>query len=201
MLSALRALALLSTLLLSACVTPPHSVSLTTVQQFNIVDVSVEGIEVIQSWPSEEGVVVKAENFDAVAINRLQSESASKFPAMRAHFQKVLTERFKAEFATHVSAKLLGTRPVKAIVKLKQFDVPSVARRIFIDQDVKVQMDIDLVDKRTGDILVSYKGPFQSMPLFGGLSTVIAVAVEPVDPTIRMTDRYIEGYGTWLLRN
>ncbi|GJE17270.1 hypothetical protein [Methylobacterium marchantiae] len=43
-------------------------------------------------------------------------------------------------------------------------------------------MDIDRVDKRTGDTLLSYKGPFQSIPLFGGLSTVIAVAVEPPTP-------------------
>ncbi|WP_019904499.1 hypothetical protein [Methylobacterium sp. 77] len=201
MLSALRALALLSIFLLGACVTPPHSVSLTTVQQFHIVDVTVENVDIIRSWPAEESVVVKAENFDAAAIDRLQSESASKFPAMRAHFQMVLTERFKAEFATHVSSKLAGTRPVRAVVKLKQFDVPSVARRIFVDQDVKVQLDIDLVDKRTDEVLLSYKGPFRSIPLFGGISTVVAVALEPADPTIRMTDRYIEGYGTWLLQN
>ena len=200
--SVIRVLALVSVLFLGACVTvAPPSLPAASIQQFRIADVTVEGIEVIQSWPVEEGAVVKGEHLPPETVNRLQSEPASNFPVMRAHFQRVLSARFKSEFAAKVSPLLNGARPVKAVVRLKKFDVPSVARRILVDQHAKLQMDIDLVDPVSGAILLHYEGPFQSQFLMGGVSTVVAVAVEQADPTLGMTSDYIGAYGSWLLKN
>lgn len=198
--SLLRAVTLLPILFLSACMTvAPPSLPVSSIQQFRIVDVAVEGIEVIKSWPAEEGAVLKAEALPPETVNRLQSEPASNFPVMRAHFQKVLTARFKSEFANRITPLLNGPRPVKAIVRLKTFDVPSVARRIFVDQHAKLQVGIDLVDPANGSVLLRYEGPLRTQFLLGGVSTVVAVAIEPTDPTLPMTGDAVAASGSWLL--
>ena len=138
-------------LLVSACVSvPPHALSPTEFQKYRITHVSVEGVEVIRSWPAQEQTYVKSNPADFETVNRLQAEPASNFPALRAHIQRVLDERFKLEFASQVTPVFTGTRPVKAIVRLKTFDVPSAARRVLVDQNAKIKAEIDLVDASTG---------------------------------------------------
>ena len=150
-------------LLVSACVSvPPHALSPTEFQKYRITHVSVEGVEVIRSWPAQEQTYVKSNPADFETVNRLQAEPASNFPALRAHIQRVLDERFKLEFASQVTPVFTGTRPVKAIVRLKTFDVPSAARRVLVDQNAKIKAEIDLVDASTGVPVVRYDGPFRS---------------------------------------
>ena len=202
MMFAIRAAAIAALLLLTACATiPPPSLSIASIQQFRIVDVVIEGVDVIRSWPSEEKAVIETGAIDAETANRLQSQSASQFPVLRAHFQKVLTARLKDEFATHVSPILIGARPVKAVVRLRVFDIPSAARRVLVDQDIKIQADIDLVDPATRAILLHYQGPYRMQQLVGGVATVVALAFEPADPSIGMTKEYVAAYAAWLLRN
>ena len=110
-------------------------------------------------------------------------------------------ERLKLEFASQVSPLFGGARPVKAIVRLKNFDVPSAARRVFVDNDSKMKADIDLVDASTGASVLNYEGPFRSRRLIGGLATPIALALDQSDTGYSMLTEYVTTYRNWLLKS
>ena len=190
-----------ATLLLAGCITaPPHSMAVSDFQKYRIADVRVEGIEVIRSWPPQEEIFVKAGRADAEMVNRLHTEPASNFPALRAHFQQVLDDRFKLEFSSQVAPIFTGTRPLRAVVRLRTFDVPSGARRVLIDQDAKIRAEIDLVDPATGASVLKYDGPFRSKRMVGGIATVIAVALDNSDVGYSLITDYITAYRDWIVQ-
>ncbi|MBV9078310.1 MAG: hypothetical protein JO048_12595 [Methylobacteriaceae bacterium] len=167
-------------------------------QKLKVVDVSVEGAEVVRSWPAEERTFLQMRPDPDIAA-RIDSEPASNFPAVRAHIGTVLTTRFKTEFASQVSPILSGTRPVRAIVRLKLFDVPSTARRIFVDNDAKMRATIDLVDAKTGALVASYEGPYRSRRLIGGVMTGLALALDHSDTGQALITQYMSEYRAWLV--
>jgi hypothetical protein len=188
--------------LLGGCLTAaPHSMAISDFQKYKIVDVRVEGAELIKSWPAQEEIYVKTNAVDADLASRLQTEPAYKFPALRAHIERALHERLKLEFASQINPLFTGSRPVRAIVRFRNFDVPSAARRVFIDQDAKIKADIDLVDANTGASVLSYEGPFRGRRLVGGLATPIALAFDQSDTGFSMLTEYITTYRNWLLKS
>ena len=187
---------------LSACATlPPPALGPTDFQRYRIPDVAVEGVEVIGSWPAEEEAFVALNSADADTIARLRTEPASSFPAVRAHLHRALTSRFKAEFAAQGASVFSGPRPLRAIVRLKVFDVPSTARRVFTDNTAKMQADIDLVDPASKALILRYEGPFRSRRLIGGLATGLALALDRSDVGQSQITDYMTAYRNWLLRN
>jgi hypothetical protein len=188
-------------LLLAGCMgAPPHALAPSDFQKYRIADVSVEGVEVIRSWPTQEEIFVKSGGADADTVNRLHTEPASNFPAVRAHFHRALTERFRQELNAQVRPIFTGSRPVKAVVRLKTFDIPSGARRVLVDQDAKIKAEIDLVDPATGATIVKYDGPFRTKWMVGGVATVIAVALETSDMGYTLITDYVADYRDWLLQ-
>jgi len=185
----------------AGCVTvPPPSIGLSDFQKYRITDVAVEGVDVIHSWPAEEAAFLKS-NADPDIANRLQSEPASNFPAVRAHFQRALEGRLRAEFATTVSPIFTGPRPLRAVVRLKAFDVPSTARRVFVDNHAKLQADIELVDPASKSVILRYQGPYWRRALIGGLATGLALAIDRSDMGSSQITDYMTAYRSWLLQN
>jgi hypothetical protein len=191
-----------TTVMLSACSTvPPPSLGPTDFQKYRIVDVAVEGVEVISSWPAEEEAFVRSNSVDADTVGRLQTEPASSFPAVRAHLHRALTARFKEEFASQGAGVFSGSRPLRAVVRLKAFDVPSTARRVFTDDTAKIQADIDLVDPASKAVILRYEGPFRGRRLIGGLATGLALALDRSDVGQSQITDYMKAYRNWLLQN
>ena len=189
-------------LLLGGCLTvPPHSMSVSDFQKYRIADVRVEGVEVIRSWPGEEEIYVKTNPVDEAMLTRINTEPAYNFPFLRSHFERALAGRFKLEFESQVSPLFNGTRPVRAVVKLKTFDVPSAGRRIFVDTDAKMKAEIHLVDAGNGAPVLVYDGPYRTRRLVGGLATGIALALDRSDTGYSMITDYITAYRNWLLNN
>ncbi len=197
-----RRFALLSmALAVSGCITvAPHSVSVSELQRYRLTDVVVEGVEVIASWPVEEANYLASVPPDPELANRLRTQPAHAFPELRSHFQRVLTDRFRIELMTQASPVLTGSQPARAVVRLKRFDVPSTARRVFVDQDAKIQADIDLVDARTGAAILRYEGPIRLRRLIGGILAPIAVGIDPSDTGHPMVTEYVSSYRNWLLQ-
>jgi hypothetical protein len=195
-----RALFCCVTLMLASCATvPPPSMSVDEIASFNLVGVEVHGVEVIRSWPVEEKHFL-ATNTDPEIARRLPDESAQNFPAVQAFFQAALQRVFTAQLESMLAPVMRGTRPVKIIVTLKQFDVPSVVRRVLIDQYAKIQATIDLVDIKTNALILSYPGPYRLQFLLGGLSAPIADAIAgDSDPENTLIANYILDYRTWLV--
>ncbi|SDR61488.1 hypothetical protein SAMN05519103_07477 [Rhizobiales bacterium GAS113] len=174
--------------------------SVDEISSFKLAGVEVRGGEVIHSWPVEEQHFLATGNVDPEIARRLPSESAQNFPPVQAYFQTSLQRVFNAQFDGSVAPIMRGTRPVKAIVTLKQFDVPSVLRRVLIDQYAKIQLDIDVVDSKTGAHVLFYPGPYRQKWLFGGLSAPIAASIAgDDDPGMELVTTYMSDYRTWLL--
>ncbi|HEY8383820.1 MAG TPA: hypothetical protein VIL09_16905 [Microvirga sp.] len=193
--------AVLVALSLAACVTTaPHNFGGSDFARYRIADVSVEGVEVIRSWPGEEEVFLRTNAVDPETRRRIETEPASQFPALRAHIQRALTTRFNAEFASHVAPIFTGTRPARAVVRLRTFDVPSVARRVFVDTDAKIEADIDIVDAATGEVILRYDGPYRLRRLVGGFATGLAVAFDRSDVGHSQITDYMTAYRDWLAR-
>ncbi len=179
----------------------PHSLAVEDFGRYRLTEVIVEGAEVIRSWPGEEERFLQSNVVDPETANRIKSEPASNFPQLTAHFQRVLTARINNELSSLTAPIFTGTQPVRAVVRLKVFDIPSAARRIFVDNDTKIQADIDILDKATGRIIVRYNGRLETKKLLGGLATGIALAFETSDLGYSMITDYLSAYRNWLLRN
>ena len=187
---------------LAGCLTvPPHGLGGTELQKYRIVDISVEGAEGIRSWPQEEENFLKTQAVDPETANRIRTEPAFEFPQLTQHFQRVLNERVRAELTYLVDPIFTGSRPARIVVRLRQFDVPSAARRVFVDTNAKIQADIDLVDKATGTLVLRYAGRSDMRKLVGGLATGIALAFERSDIGQAMITDYLSAYRNWLLQN
>jgi hypothetical protein len=192
----------LAALCLAGCATvPPPSIGLSDFQKYRIADVAVEGVDVIHSWPAEEEAFLKSSVADPEIANRLQSEPASNFPAVRAHFQRALEGRLRAEFASTVAPIFTGPRPLRAVVRLKAFDVPSTARRVFVDNQAKLQADIELIDPASKSVILRYHGPYWRRALVGGLATDLALAIDRSDVGSSQITDYMTAYRSWLLQN
>jgi hypothetical protein len=186
---------------LAGCVSvPPPGLGQSDFDKYRITDVTVEGVEVVRSWPAQEEAFLQSGAADPDMASRLQSEPASNFPVLRAYFQRALDERLKAEFASQVSSIFSGPRPVRAVVRLRVFDVPSTARRVFVDNTAKMRADIDLVDASSGASILRYEGPLRTRALIGGLATGIALAVDRSDVGASQINDYVTAYRNWLLQ-
>jgi hypothetical protein len=195
-----RALFCCVTLMLAGCATvPPPSMSVGEIASFKLVGVEVHGVEVIRSWPIEEKHFL-ATNTDPEIARRLPDESAQNFPAVQAFFQAPLQRNFKAQFDNQIAPIMSGSRPVKGIITLKRFDVPSVARRVLIDQYAKIEATIDLADARTNATLLSYAGPYRQQWMVGGLgAAVVSSFTREDDPENALIANYVSAYRDWLL--
>ncbi len=197
----MRFLVLCVVMLLGGCMSvPPPSLSVGDLQQYRLVDVAVENAAVIRSWPIQETAFLESAAANADLRSRLETEPASNFPQVTAHFQRALAERSRAEMMRHVGPVLSGQRPVRAVIRLKAFDVPSAARRVFVDSAAKIQADIDLVDAATGATLLRYEGPLRTRPMVGGFATGIALALDRSDVGAALLDDYLVAYQNWLVR-
>ena len=196
----LRALFCCVTLMLAGCATvPPPSMSVDEIASFKLVGVEVHGVEVIRSWPVQEKRFL-ATNTDPEIARRLPDESAQEFPAVQAYFQAALQRVLHRSARKHAGSGPARDATVKAIVSLKQFDVPSVVRRVLIDQYAKFEATIDLVDAKTNAIIISYPGPYRQQFLLGGLSAPIADAIAgDYDPENALIANYVLDYRTWLV--
>lgn len=198
----LRLFALCLSLLLAACVSPPRpTLSIAEIQAYRLVDVRVEGAGVIRSWPAMEDLFLRTANTDPDLQVKLQTEPASSFPAVTAFFERALLDQARASLDAQVGPILTGQRPVRAVVRLKTFDIPSAIRRVLVDSAARIQADIDLVDARTGALLLRYEGPLRARQQIGGLATAIAVAVERSDVGAEMLAAYMADYRAWLVQN
>ncbi|QFU16835.1 hypothetical protein [Microvirga thermotolerans] len=153
---------------------PPHGLAVDDFRQYRIAEVTVEGVEVIRSWPGEEEAYLRTHALDSETVDRIQTGPANRFSELVGHFRAALDARLRADFAALIGPIFMGRRPLAAVVRLKAFDVPSAARRAFVDSDAKLKAEIDLVDKATGRPVLRYEGPWASRRPIGGLLTGVA---------------------------
>jgi hypothetical protein len=196
-----RVIAFAPALLLAACMTvAPHTVSQENIRNLKLVDVEISGVEVIRSWPAGEDAYARSPDADPNLVQRLPTSLVSDFPPVQAFIAGELKTIFKSEFDAEFGSVFVGQRPVKAFVHLKKFDVPSVARRMFLGGGAIIEAEIDLRDPKTGASILYYSGDWSKKMLLGGLSAPVAAAIAG-DQGRPLVHDFLLQYRDWLLRS
>ena len=201
MIKAFRALvALAPALLMTACMTvAPHTLSMDSIRGLKLVDVEIGGAEVIRSWPELEAAYAKSPNADPEIVQRLQLSAVGALPPARDFAAAELRAMIKSEFDTQFANVFVGSRPARAVVRLKTVDIPSSGRLLIGGQTAIIDAEVTLVDARTGAPIISYPGNPATRHIPGGVIGPLA-RVALGDEGRRLLQRYMQQYHDWLLR-
>ncbi len=188
--------------LLVACATvPQHSMQVDQVQGFKLVSVVFKGAENISSWPSEEANYLKQASIDSMAADKLRAGAAQYVPEVHSFFAKKLEERFEPSFRSAVGSAINGTRPVKAVVTIRKFNVPSTAVKVLVNNTSSVSATIVLVDAKTDAPLLTYEGVVEVKQGIGGVAALVTSVLD-VDQRSEdsLMSEYFLRYKKWLLK-
>jgi hypothetical protein len=110
----------------------------------------------------------------------------------------------KSGIEQKMAGQLNGSRPVRLEVVVKRFAIAGAVQRILIGGGRGMVADANLVDARTGALIIAYRDLTVSIPVPGGLAGVaIQAAIDNASersPADRVADLFGENYRDWLLR-
>ncbi|MDA9416093.1 hypothetical protein XI07_32230 [Bradyrhizobium sp. CCBAU 11445] len=189
-------------LALAGCVTAANN----SLSQSDIAGMKLTGVAVsfapdarIQ-W--EDGLRAYA---DSKAVSLEQAATMADVPEVKAFVQGLLTPRIKAGVEQVLAARLAGTRPVRLDIRVKSLLFPSAIQRVVIGGHRGMIADANLVDARTGALIVAY--PELNAALYTGQGIVGAAVQAAIDnnatqtPVDKVSVRYGEIYRNWLLKD
>jgi hypothetical protein len=196
-----RIFAVLPLLAVGACIPDRHSVPQDSIRQFRITTVKVLGVEKIYSWPSQEKLVTGQGKLSEEEQKELTGRAAGSFPAVREQMEKTMQAQFAAQVNNQLGAYLSGSKPATLVITVKQFDIPSVARKVIVGGNAIRQFDIELVDSASGTPVVRYQGVFNQKLQLNGLASLAEAAIQGDrnDPASEMIRSEIENYREWLV--
>ena len=186
---------------LAACVTTAEN----SLSQNDIAGMKLAGITVSYvpdariQW--EEGIRAYA---TARAITDDQIATATDTAEGRAYVQNMLAPRIKAGIEKVMAGQLNGSRPVRLEIVVKSFAISSAVQRILIGGGRGMTADANLVDARTGAIIIA--NPDLRAFLFAGqgiVGTAVQAAVDNASAQSvveKVVIKYGENYRDWLLR-
>jgi hypothetical protein len=153
-------------------------------------DASIQWDDGIRAYAASKGIV------DDVA-------SAANTPEGKAYVQNMLASRVKSGVERQMAGHLNGTRPVRLDIVVQSFTISSAVQRIVVGGGHGMVGDANLVDARTGAVIIAY--PRLTAFLFAGqgvLGTAVEAALTDGGQTTlgRIVDEYGRSYREWLLR-
>jgi hypothetical protein len=192
-----RLAVLAGALALTGCVTTENSLSkndivamkLTGVTVSYAPDANIQWDDGIRAYAASKGIV------DDVA-------SAANTPEGKAYVQNMLASRVKSGVERQMAGHLNGTRPVRLDVVVHSFTISSAVQRIVVGGGHGMVGDANLVDARTGAVIIAY--PRMTAFLYAGqgiLGTAVEAALTDGGQTTlgRIVDEYGRSYREWLL--
>jgi hypothetical protein len=104
----------------------------------------------------------------------------------------------------HLAGALNGSRPVRIEVVVTEFFVPTAAQRLLVSGTYTITADVNLVDAKSGAVIVAHPKLTQAIHSQGGVAGVLAQAI--VDSAMQpATDSVIERhaliYRLWLIND
>jgi hypothetical protein len=132
-----------------------------------------------------------------------QIATATNTPEGKAYVKTMLAQVIKTGVSKGLSGQLNGTRPVRLDVVVKSFVLASAVQRILIGGGRGMVADANLVDVRTGAVIVSYP-QLQAVSLAGQgiLGTAVQAAIDNASEQSvaeKLAFQYGEIYRVWLL--
>jgi hypothetical protein len=156
-------------ILLSACVSvPPPQLSRAQIDGLKIVSVEVAGLTSIESWPVEQEAFIAKGGVSEGVANELRQRSYGYNPVIFEHFGTVIRQ----EYSNRLTSILTGNRPVKAVINIKQLNVPSLASRVLINQHAGYHAEISLVELSSNQPLAKFDGKPLSRMMIGGVGAI-----------------------------
>jgi hypothetical protein len=187
-------------LALAGCVTAENSLSQNDIAGMKLTGVTVSyAPDAMVQW--EDGIRAYA---TAKAITDDQIATATDTPEGKAYVRNMLAPRIKSGIEQKMAGQLNGSRPVRLEVVVKNFAIAGAVQRILIGGGRGMVADANLVDARTGALIIAYRDLTVSIPVPGGLAGVaIQAAIDSASersPADKVADLYGENYRAWLLR-
>ena len=187
-------------LALAGCVTAENSLSQNDIAGMKLTGVTISYAPDAQvQW--EDGIRAYA---TAKAIPDDQIATGTDTPEGKAYVRNMLAPRIKSGIEQKMAGQLNGSRPVRLEVVVKSFAIAGAVQRILIGGGRGMVADANLVDARTGALIIAYRDMTVVLPVPGGLAGVaIQAAIDSASersPAEKLADKYGENYRDWLLR-
>ncbi|GGH25580.1 hypothetical protein GCM10007036_32800 [Alsobacter metallidurans] len=185
---------------LAACASvPPANVPFDRIAALRLANVSVEFAAPVTSWPAAETRFL-AGGVDPQVAEKLKGTSAARVPEAQPFLQAQATELVAREVRANAALIMTGATPATIVVRVTLFDVPSMMRRVLVDQQAKFQASIDLIGA-DGKLIASYPGKVQTAMMVGGVLAGVADSIQPYDAAQVLVSDYVRAWRSWLTRS
>jgi hypothetical protein len=188
-------------LALAGCNTIENSLSQNDVAAMKLAAVTVSfAPDAHLQW--EDGIRAYA---TAKAIPDDEIATRANTPEGNAYVQNMLGPKIKAALEQKVGPQLHGARPVRLEVVVKSFVLASAVQRILIGGGRGMVADANLVDAKTGAVIVSYPGltavAYAGQGIVGTAVQAAIDASSQQSPAEKLVGAYGDMYCRWLLRS
>jgi hypothetical protein len=134
------------------------------------------------------------------AITDDEIAAATNTPEGKAYVRNMLAPRIKAAVEQAMAGQLVGSRPVRLV---KSFVMASAVQRILIGGGRGMVADANLVDARTGALIVAYPD-LRAMVYAGNgiVGTAVQAAIDSASaqsPADKLAGVYGQNYRDWLV--
>jgi hypothetical protein len=194
-----RLAVLAGALALTGCVTAENSLSANDIAAMKLTGVTVIYVpDPLVRW--DDGIRAYALSKGIIDNSAVPAYT----PEGRAYIRALLAPRIKAGVEQAMAGELNGTRPVRLELVVHQFTIVPAVQQIVLGGDHEMRADANLVDARTGAIIIA--NPKLGAVIARGRGGLIGAVAEGAftnggETTIeRLADIYGKTYRNWLLR-
>jgi hypothetical protein len=103
-----------------------------------------------------------------------------------------------------MAGHLIGTRPVRLDIVVKQFAIAGAVQRVLVGGGRGMMADANLVDARTGALIISHPDLLASLYAGQGIAgTIVQAAIDSAatkSVAQQVADQYGKNYRDWLVR-
>ncbi|TCR66651.1 hypothetical protein EV560_104533 [Bosea sp. BK604] len=188
--------AILLTFALAGCATVTNTVPADRIASFKLESVTVGFADGARIWWGDGERAFAATK----GIAAQDAESVANTPEAQAYLRKAISDRLRAALEKRLKGELTGSHPVRLVVRVKDLQISSAIQRIIVGGAHHLKADVDLVDARTGQLILAF--PEQTAIAMAGQGiggTMLDQALLP-DPLDRVINNFADGYGNWLLQ-
>jgi hypothetical protein len=185
---------------LAGCVTAENSLSQNDIAGMKLTAVTVSFAP--NSFVNYENIIL------ALGIPKTipddQITATARTPEGKAYLQGLLAPRIKAGIEKVMAGQLNGSWPVRLEVVVKSFALAGAVQSVLIGGNRGITADANLVDARTGALVIANPKSQAYLPAGGGLvGTAVQAAIDNAaeqNPADKLINLYGENYRNWLLR-
>ena len=178
---------------LAGCVTVSNTLTTDQVASFRLTQVDVVmPADARIRWGDGEA---------AYASSKGLPPASPATPESERYVRDGVSTRVRAAFQRELTGKLVGARPVKVQVTVRDVDIAPAIQRIVLGGNHSMKGDVAIVDAKTGAVLSSYPAQMSMSQAGQGIGGALIDAAFMGPPIDRVVNGYASQYREWLLRD